>query len=308
MQIQLLGAIIILVIVAGVLSARLWCYRKQISHIREELDLLEKEDTNHQLTSFCPIGKTEEVIETFNRLLLHYREEENRLKKENQIYRESITSISHDIRTPLTSAKGYLQMLQKGELQEEKKISYLRTVEQRLDSLTNMLNQLFEYARIEAGELKFEPETFNAGNVFAETISMFYEDVLKKDCEPQVIITEKPCKIKADKQAFIRIIENLIKNALVHGTGGYRISFTMKNEQCVIGISNQTDSLENSDMDKLFERFYTTDQSRSKKTTGLGLAIVKKFAMQMGGSVKASLEGRQFTIEVSLPITTESEV
>ena len=151
MQIQLLGAIIILVIVAGVLSARLWCYRKQISHIREELDLLEKEDTNHQLTSFCPIGKTEEVIETFNRLLLHYSEEENRLKKENQIYRESITSISHDIRTPLTSAKGYLQMLQKGELQEEKKISYLRTVEQRLDSLTNMLNQLFEYARIEAG-------------------------------------------------------------------------------------------------------------------------------------------------------------
>lgn len=284
------------------MSARLWCYRKQISHMREELEFLEKEDTNKLLSSFCAIGKTEEMIATVNRLLRRYREEESRLKKENRIYRESITSISHDIRTPLTSAKGYLQMLRKEELPEEKKIYYLRTVEQRLDHLTDMLNQLFEYARIEAGEMNFEPEVFNAGNVFAETISMFYEDFVKKDCEPEVIITEKPCKINVDKRAFVRIVENLLKNALVHGNGGYRISLTEEKEQCVIRVSNLTDSVDSGDIDKIFERFYTTDQSRTKKTTGLGLAIVKRFATEMGGSATASLEGKRFTIEIAVPI------
>lgn len=284
------------------MSARLWCYRKQISHMREELKFLEKEDTNSLLSSFCAVGETERMIAEVNKLILRYREEENKLKNENRIYRESITSISHDIRTPLTSAKGYLQMLRKEELPKEKKETYLWTVEQRLDHLTDMLNQLFEYARIEAGEMKLEPKILNAGNVFAETITLFYEDFVKKDCEPEVTITDKPCKINADKHAFIRIVENLLKNALVHGSGGYRMSLTMENGQCIIRVSNLTDSVEAGDISQIFDRFYTTDQSRTKKTTGLGLAIVKRFAIEMGGKVKAYLEGNRFTIEVRIPV------
>ncbi len=305
MQAQLTAAIIILILTGIILSFRLWCYRKQIHHIKEEIALMEKEDTNYQLSSFCPIGETEEVILAVNRLLVHNKEEENRLKRENRIYRESITSISHDIRTPLTSAKGYLQMLQKANMKEEKKREYLKTVEQRLDNVTDMLNQLFEYARIEAGEMELEPEIFQAGNLFAETISMFYEDFLKKNCEPKVTITGKSCKIRADKHAFVRIIENLIKNALVHGTGGYQLSFIQEENQIKIRVSNMTDSIDEKDMDKIFDRFYTTDQSRSRKTTGLGLAIVKGFTIQMGGTVKAQLKDERFTIEVWVPIVAD---
>lgn len=307
MQILLIGISLILVIVAGILSARLWCYKKQISHIKEELSFLETEESNYKLTSYCKIGKTEEVIQCINRLLAQDREEENRLKRENRVYRESITSISHDIRTPLTSAKGYLQMMQKETLPEEKRLEYIKIVERRLDNLTDMLNQLFEYARIEAGELKFEPEIINAGNVFAETISLFYEDFLKKDCEPQVHITENPCKINADKHAFVRIVENLIKNALVHGTGGYEFSLIKEKEHCIICVSNLTETVENQDIDQIFDRFYTTDKSRSRKTTGLGLAIVKRFAMQMGGDANANLKGKRFSIQVRLPVLAEKE-
>lgn len=270
--------------------------------MREELCLLETEDTNQLLTSLGVVHTTDEVICVMNRLLLRYREEENKLKRENRIYRESITSISHDIRTPLTSAKGYLQMLRKGELSEEKKTDYIKTIEQRLDHLTDMLNQLFEYARIEAGELKMEPEEFQATNVFTDTIAMFYEDFVKLGCEPAVRITDKSCKLYADKQAYIRIIENLMKNALVHGMGGYQMSIDVEKNQCIIRVSNLTDSVDVRDIDQIFERFYTTDQSRTKKTTGLGLAIVKRFAKEMGGDAKATLDGRRFTIEVVLPI------
>ncbi|MBD5464895.1 MAG: HAMP domain-containing histidine kinase [Lachnospiraceae bacterium] len=308
MQVQLAAAIIILILVGIILSFRLWCYRKQIHHMKEELALMEKEDTNYQLSSFCPGGETEEVITIVNKLILRYKEEENRLKRENKIYRESITSISHDIRTPLTSAKGYLQMLQKGSMEEKKKLEYVKIVEQRLDHVTDMLNQLFEYARIEAGEMELEPEIFQVGNLFAETISLFYEDFLKKNCQPEVTITQQSCKIRADKHAFVRIIENLIKNALVHGTGGYQLSLTQEENMAKIRVSNLTDSIEKKDMDKIFDRFYTTDQSRSRKTTGLGLAIVKRFTIQMGGTIKADLEEKRFTIEIGIPLVLDESI
>lgn len=302
MQVVLIVTICILLIGAGVLSARLWCYSKQIAHIVKELEMIRKEDTNYKLSSFCAVGKTDIMIEECNKLIEKYKKEIQQLKRENSIYKESITGISHDIRTPLTSAKGYLQMLRKEKITHEKKAEYLGIVEMRLDNLTDMLNQLFEYARIEAGEMELEAEVFNACNVFAETISMFYPDFLKKNCEPQVTITEKNCKINVDKQAFIRIIENMLKNALVHGEGQYMLSLQMENEECVIKCSNMTNSIEKGDLENIFERFYTTDRSRTKKTTGLGLAIVRKFAVQMGGSVKAELEDNIFILEVKFPI------
>lgn len=302
MESILLGINIAVVIWAGILSARLWCYRKQMKHMSEQLSLLEKEDTNLQVTSFCHIGKTEDVIEATNRVLARYRETEGALKKVNRTYKESITSISHDIRTPLTSAKGYIQMLQNEDLPEDKKLEYTRIVEHRLDDVTGMLNQLFEYARIEAGEMQLEPEVLNAGNLFAETISMFYEDFLKKGCEPEVEITQTPCRIFADKHAFTRIIENLIRNALVHGTGEYRLVLAQEANQMVLCVSNRTDSIEKQDIERIFERFYTTDQSRSRKTTGLGLAIVKQFTEQMGGAAEASLKEECFTVEIRMPL------
>ena len=193
-------------------------------------------------------------------------------------------------------------------MEEKKKLEYVKIVEQRLDHVTDMLNQLFEYARIEAGEMEMEPEILQAGNLFAETISLFYEDFLKKNCQPEVTITQKSCKIRADKHAFVRIIENLIKNALVHGTGGYQLSLTQEENMAKICVSNLTDSIEEKDMDKIFDRFYTTDQSRSRKTTGLGLAIVKRFTIQMGGTVKADLEGKRFTIEICIPLVLDESI
>ena len=302
MQIIATGIIIVLLITAGVLSVRLWCYRTQMRHMLDELYFLENNDTNSLLTSRIAVGSTQAVILAVNHLLTRYRENERRLLRENKIYRESITSISHDIRTPLTSAKGYLQMLQRQNVSEEKKAQFLSTVVRRLDHLNNMLNQLFEYARIEAGELALEPEELNVGNLFAETISLFYNDFVQKGFVPEIDIAKKPCKIYADRNAVVRIMENLIRNALVHGIGGFWFSVRVTEQQALIGVSNLTDSIESYELDSIFDRFYTTDHSRSRRTTGLGLAIVKQFAQQMGGSVQATLEEGRFTVQVMLPL------
>ncbi len=250
------------------------------------------------LTSAYPVGKTEELINIMNDVIEDYRKRHRRLRKVNQSYRESITSISHDIRTPLTSIKGYVQMQKNADISQEKKAEYLRIVERRLIELGDILNQLFEYARLEAGEFQLSPQRLNIGNVFAEIVSMFYEDFTSKGVEPQIEISRESMFIQADKHAISRILENLIKNALVHGEGNYRFSVTSCEGYVVITIANETEQIEEKDLQQIFERFYTTDQSRNRRTTGLGLAIAKEFTEQMGGSIEAFLRQRCFVVEV----------
>ncbi len=302
MEILIWVILIVLLLGVGILSTRLWCYDRQMNHILKELELLQSENTNWKLTSSVNIGITDKVIIAINHVISQRQKKEIALRKENTIYRESITSISHDIRTPLTSAKGYLQMLQKDNLPEKKQVEYLHIIERRVDNVAEMLNQLFEYARIEAGELCIEPELLNAGNLFAETISMFYEDFIEKGFEPKITLLERPCHIWADRHSYIRIVENLIKNALVHGTGHFEMSFTEEEKSAVLRVSNTTNTIELKDIDRIFERFYTTDQSRNQKTTGLGLAIVKRFTEQMGGSAEATLKEHWFTVTIRIPI------
>ena len=285
-------------IIIIILSARLYYYRKQISHMIKQLDFLENPESNFCLTSANRVGRTAELVSRINQAAEKFRAQMRRLQKTNKSYRESITSISHDIRTPLTSVKGYVQMLQNPSVSEDKKRVYQGIIEQRLEDLSQMLDQLFEYARLEAGEMELHPERINAGNLFAETISMFYEEFVKNSCEPKVEISEKPCFIWADRHAFVRIVENLMKNALVHGTGSYCFSLSSVEKQVSIFISNETDSIEEKEIGRIFERFYTTDQSRSRRSTGLGLAIAQGFAQQMGGEIEAHLEGGRFSVTV----------
>lgn len=301
MDIFWIGAALSLLALAVFLSARLACYRKQLSHMLKELDLARKSETNILFTSAVRIGKTEEIISALNDILESSRRSRQTLIRENQSYRESISSISHDIRTPLTSAKGYLQMMGNPAVPEATKQKYAQIIERRLDGLSDMLDQLFLYTRIEAGAIPLHMEYLNASNLFAETVSLFYGSFLEKNCEPKITLPQHPCRIYADRQAFVRIAGNLIKNALVHGTGGYELSLMQAEGAALLRVSNETGTIEASDIGHIFDRFYTTDKSRSRKTTGLGLTIVKELAVRMDGEAKAWLEGNIFSIEVRFP-------
>ena len=108
--------------------------------------------------------------------------------------------------------------------------------------------------------------------------------------------------IQVDRHAFSRILENLMKNALVHGNGNYCFSMESKEGNARICIANETEEIENKELERIFERFYTTDQSRSRRTTGLGLAIAKELTEQMGGKIQAYFGEGFFTVEVCFPL------
>ena len=131
---------------------------------------------------------------------------------------------------------------------------------------------------------------------------MFYEDFAAKGLEPQVSVSKEALFIKADRHALSRILENLMKNALVHGNGSYRFSLDSWEGNARICIANETDEIEKKELESIFERFYTTDQSRTRRSTGLGLAIAREFTVQMGGEIGAYFEDRHFTVEVCFPL------
>lgn len=292
----------ILTIIIIILATYLYGYKKQLKQIVNQMQFIEEKETNYKLISFMNAKEISELVILMNRVIDKYRNATINTIRVNQNFRESITSISHDIRTPLTSLRGYIQLMRKETEISEKQERYIQIMESRFDAVQRMLNQLFEYARIENGEITLKMEKINLGNVLCDVLSNFFDEFTKRNEEPMVSICEESIYINGDKNAVFRVIENILSNALRHGTGGYEVELLKKDKDCILHISNRTNSIEETDVERIFERFYTTDKSRTKKGTGLGLAIAKKFTEQMGGSIGASLEEDRFKITIRFQV------
>lgn len=288
----------ILLIATIILSVCQIVRKRQISLLRKQLHFIETKETNLLLTTQYHFDETDAFVEDINRILSRHREITIRMNRLNNNFKETITSISHDIRTPLTSAIGYLQMLEQPDLSITKRHEYFTIIQNRILAVQRMLDQLFEYARIESGELQLQAEPVNLNNVLRDTLGMFYNDFVSKGTEPRIEIPEDAYTITGDKAALKRVFENIINNALVHGKTNYSIiSYKKENHYCV-EFANQTDTIDEDDIDRIFERFFTTDRSRTKKSTGLGLAISKNLIEIMGGRITASLVDQVFCITI----------
>lgn len=292
----------VLAIIVILLTAYLYEYKKQLKQLVNQMQFIEEEETNFKLISYMNAKEISELVILVNKVIEKYRNATIETIKINRNFRESITSISHDIRTPLTSLRGYIQLMKKETEISQKQENYIQIMESRFDAVQRMLNQLFEYARIENGEITLNLEKINLGNVLCDVLSNFFDEFSKQNEEPAVSICEENIYINGDKNAVFRVIENILSNALRHGTGGYEVELIKKEKNGILHISNRTDSIEETDVERIFERFYTTDKSRTKKGTGLGLAIAKKFTEQMGGSIEAKLEEDKFTITLKFQL------
>ena len=201
----------------------------------------------------------------------------------------------------VTAIQGYTQMLlQSPELSEED-LDAAAVINERLNVLNQLLNQLFEFARIEADEMEFSYTTFDLNAVLRSVAVSFFKSFEERKIIPALSIAEISFPFYGDEKAVTRIFENIISNALSHGKSDYHFSSYDDNENYHFSFQNFTDSINESDIDKIFNRFYTTDLSRSRKTTGLGLTIAKNLTVKMGGSISASLNNNVFEIVVCFP-------
>lgn len=205
--------------------------------------------------------------------------------------KHTISCVSHDIRTPLMGASGYLQLLETSSDPKEQKM-YLTIIRHRLRDLEELLEELFLYTKLANEEYHMELEAVPPYAIVCDVLAGFYEKLTEAQIEPQLSFPQPPVSVYASAPALSRIFHNLIKNALLYGRG----SLIIRQEGSSLSFTNAAAQPQLTDASRLFEPFYRTDSSRHSPGAGLGLASVKGLMEKMGGSVSAGLNGSQLTI------------
>lgn len=282
-------------------SAKLFIQKCQITKIKKQIDFCCNRDTQTEITLEKLDKDTEQLAVSINHLLEKYRYTGQQIERNDSLFRDTITSLSHDLRTPLATANGYIQLLLDQGLSSEQR-DYVEIANERISAVKLLLDQLFEFARIEANELKLHNQNIDINSVLRDVIATYYNEFEKKKITPFIDIPDAPSIIWADKDALSRVFSNIIYNAVIHGDSAYKISSSIVSNRCEITISNHSSTICQEDVPHLFDRFYTTDQSRTKKTTGLGLSIAQKLTTQMGGKIAAQLQNKIFEIHIVFTI------
>lgn len=288
---------IVLILIIVILAGVLWKYQRQIKEICRQLAFLKENDSNMIVTTQINTGGIGELAESLNELLLERKKTQAQSAKKEEQIAEVYASLSHDIRTPLTSLDGYFQLLEESRDEEEKE-RYLQIIQERIRSLKEMLEELFTYTKLQSGGYQMELETCRLGRVLKETIFSYYEEWMDRGIEPEIAIADEEMEIEGNVPALKRVIQNLIKNGLDHGEKKIRITLKKQGDAASLTFENLVESPQDIRIDQVFERFYKADEARSRTSTGLGLSIAKELTQRMGGSIEARIEESWFVVEV----------
>ncbi len=289
-----IGVLLLIIIVQIIL---LLAYQRQIKDICRQLSFLNKHDSNMILTHQINWGSISTLTAVINKLLEKQKEERrDTLQKEKRLA-DIYSGLSHDIRTPLTSMDGYVQLLKECE-DEETRLRYYAIIQERIAGLKDILEELFTYTKLKNEAYRLEMSEICVNQVLKKTIFAYYEDWTGRGIEPLIDITDKPLYINGNLQGLRRTIQNIVKNALDHGKNHISISLKEENAEIILKVSNEVDNPEEIDTTQVFERFYKSDKARSKTSTGLGLAIAKEFVSKMNGVISAEIEGNTFSVVI----------
>ena len=202
-------------------------------------------------------------------------------RRADERFREQLAALSHDIRTPLAGAQGYLQLAQRAE-DPERAARYLEGAEKRLAAMRVLVDDLFTYAR--AADPSWEPELVacDLAEAAADALAARYEAFGTRGWEPDVRLAET-VPVLAAPDALARVIANLLENALVHGCGAPQVRV----EGTALAVENPVAPEDAARLDpaRLTERFYQGDPSRTGHGTGLGLAVARALTESMGGTL-----------------------
>lgn len=256
---------------------RLIAYRRQMLEMARVLEETPAQ-SNLRLTLRMSGAPARRLCRAMNARLDASRELRAQTERAERELKTTMACISHDIRTPLAAAMGYLQLMDGAPDRE-----YLSIVKKRLEELGDLLDELFLYTR-----LKSEPRALDCGETAAlpplwEALAEFCPQLEALGIEPKLCVEQEDMRVWANEEALGRVYRNLIANAIRHGGGGLAIVA----RDGKIGFSNPLGPGPAPDPEQLFDHFYQGSPARGKGGAGLGLAIVRELTERMGGHVSA---------------------
>lgn len=262
--------------------------KREVRRIKKEIFLIHKNNSNNLVNSEFKAKELTELIDEINKILKKEKENFSAEVKQKKMLNSVMLNISHDLRTPLTSALGYTNMLLSQEKLSEIDFNEINIIKERLLRLEELIDSFFVFSKISNESKNIEKDNANLIELLEDSIVSYYDEFKKEDRNIIIAKNVNKCLIKTNKELLKRIFDNLVVNALKHGDGNLFIDFK---EDTFIEISFSNQVLSNDlDISQIFDEFYTTDISRTKGNTGLGLAIVKSFTVLLGGKIEAFLQ------------------
>lgn len=254
-----------------------------------------------------------EMVEV-EKKLNHFKTEaikNERLARENEQKKdELIVYLAHDIKTPLTSMIGYLSLLSEiKDMPQEQRNRYIGIALDKSYRLEYLINELFDVARFNSEKIVLEKEEINL-NLMLEQIADDFYPTLKEMNKKINFTSDEKTILYADPDKLRRVFNNLIKNAVNYSKENTDIDISILNKenQATVKITNKGKQIPKEKLDKIFEKFYRLDSSRTSKTggSGLGLAIAKEIVELHGGRIYAESDMKETTFSVILPIIEQA--
>lgn len=276
-----------------ILFMKVWLMKKSAQEIASGLSDWLQTDTNTLLHISSHDKDMKLLADSINKQLRILRKEHLQYHQGNTELKNAVTNISHDLRTPLTAICGYLDMMQKTDVNSQQ-ARYLSIIKERTDMMKQLTEELFRYSVIVADE-EMETEKVFVNQVLAESISSFYPALTDRGIEPKIQMTDKRIERKLNKAALSRVFTNLLNNALKYSDGDLNITLSDTGE---ITFSNTAKELSSVETEQLFDRFYTVEAAHY--STGLGLSIARTLVERMGGTITAEYESERLMIRITL--------
>ena len=296
MNFWLLIIISVLIMIIAVLILKICLLQKSADEICCAFNEKLENDTNTLINISCSDRHMRRLANDINKELKKLRADRRKFQQGDLELKEAVTNISHDLRTPLTAICGYLALLENEEKSPAAE-EYIKIISQRAQVLKQLTTELFRYSVITSTFNSDTPEKLEMNNVLEESIAAHYALISQNNIVPDISITEKKIVCNLNKNALLRIFQNIISNAVKYSDGDLKIK--LKDDGEII-FSNHAEKLDEVQVGRLFDRFYTVQTA--DKSTGLGLSIAKMLTQQMKGSITADYSDCSLNIRIKFPI------
>ncbi len=282
MSIWLYLIIAILVIILISIIIKILLMKKSINEINLSIDKILKSDTNKLITISSNDKEIQKLAARLNESLKSLRKQEIEYQDGNNELKQSITNISHDLRTPLTAIRGYIDLMNDDNILDEKNKNYLKIIDTKTGDLVKLTEQLFDFSKGLDLYKEMNKEKVCLNEVLEETIACYYTLLKEKNIVPNINICGEKVTRRLDKAMLTRIFENIISNAIKYSDGDLNISME---ENGMIIFSNIATKLDITTVERIFDRYYTVENA--KKSIGVGLSIAKQLVELNGACISA---------------------
>lgn len=288
--------IILLIAVILILTTSFVRYKKEVKYITRQIINSNGEYQNLKMNTLNK--DLEHLVLSINNLYEINQQNNIKIKHSEEELRYSIANMCHNLRTPLTSIMGYVQLIDENHINKDKRDKYMDIVKKRTARLQDLITNFYELSRVDAGDCKFNLNSIDLKDILCETIALSYNDFTKNNIEPAINIEEGNYTIISDEKAVLRIFSNLINNIIKHGKKNVAITLKLQDNCILTEFSNNAPNLTIEDINHLFDRTFTSDITRANENTGLGLSITKALVTQLGHKITANLSDNVLKISI----------